>query len=1142
MIKFILALCTALPLPAQIATGSMFGAVRDPSGLAIAGVTVNAIHVTTGRERSVATGEAGSFVLSGLETGRYTLTFSASGFKKIERKDIALSSGDRLAIGDVTLEIGAVTEVISITAQGAAVQTQSAERAEVITPKQIENLLVRGRNVMDLAALLPGVVAGNPQEDLNSSSTLYVQGNRSTTNNITIDGVPATDMGNGSQLKLVVGQDNVSEVKILTSNYQAEYGRMSGSNIIMVTKSGTKEFHGLGSYFKRHEQFNANNFFNNRNGIAAPRYRYNTWTYNVGGPVTIPKLFNTSREKLFFFWGQEFWPTKFASTGQITVPTALEKNGDYSQTVELNGQRTVVRDPLANAPFAGNIIPSSRIDRNGQSLLKILPEPNFLDRRISAGQYNYVFVAPRDTPKKTNTLKLDYNLNASNSFSGSFNSFNEDHTGTIGLPSAGGINWPMSVKTWFTHPKSLTARYTRVFTPRLINEFHMGYLTQPARDTYTDDELKKITRETVGFTVGQFSPKANPLNVIPNATFGGIPGAVNITTEGRFPLYNEYKIYNFTDNVTYTRASHTLKAGIYLEHFSRDQKKTVAFNGAFDFGRNVNNPLDTNYAFANAALGVFNNYSEISGPAFMEVRQNAVEAFVQDNWRITKRLTLDYGVRFYWIPPLTEANDQISGFIPSRYDATKAARLIEPGFDAQGRRIGVHPVTGQQYVAAQIGAIAPNVGDSANGMVVAANDASAPRGLVPDRGLMFGPRLGFAYDVFGNGKTAVRGGIGVFYNRYTTENYFGQLVGQPPLLNTPQITYGEVSKLLSSSGLLYPTNVFGSDGIGKIPAVYNYSLAVQRDIGFQTILDVAYAGSLGRHLFWRRDINPIAMGANFDPRNFDRTQPGRALPAAFLRPLKGYNNITLMEGASGSNYHSLQVSAKRRFAKGLDFGLAWTWSKVLDYNDTDTQAISPLVPVRQWNYGLADFDRTHVLVLNYIWDVPQVRTQSTPLKMVFNGWQFSGITSFISGQPLPVGYSTTTAVDITGTPSQDARIDVLSNPVLPKSERTFDRNFRTDAFRLPARGTVGTAAKTLIRGPGINNFDVALFKNFPIRESIRMQFRWELYNAFNHTQFSGLDNAARFNPANGDQANARFGQFTAARTPRQMQLSLRLYF
>jgi hypothetical protein len=279
------------------------------------------------------------------------------------------------------------------------------------------------------------------------------------------------------------------------------------------------------------------------------------------------------------------------------------------------------------------------------------------------------------------------------------------------------------------------------------------------------------------------------------------------------------------------------------------------------------------------------------------------------------------------------------------------------------------------------------------------------------------------------------------------------------------------------------------------------------------------------------------MGRRFDPAFQDPTRPG----TAFLTPIRGYTSIIQYEAAASSSYHSLQVTANRRFTKGVQFGVSWAWSKAMDFNDDDRSGISPFVSPRVWNYGLASFDRTHVLKVSWIWDVPTISSQNPVAKEVFNNWHISGMPSFVSGSPLGIGWSSVTGVDVTGTPSQGARTVVTGNPVLPKSDRTFSRNFVTDVFQMPAVGTVGNAAKTLIRGPGINTWDVGLFKSFPIKEPVNLQFRWEMYNAFNHTQFSGLDTTARFD-AQGKQVNQQFGQFTSARSPRIMQFALRFSF
>ncbi len=1139
-----LLLCLCAGAVAQIVTGSISGTVTDPAGLAVPAAQIVLVHPETGKERRVESNERGDFVISGLDAGRYRLSIAASGFKKTELQSIQLPTGERLPLGELKLDIGQLTETVTVTGRAAIVQSQTAERADVITSAQVENLAIRGRNVQDLMSLLPGVVTGTPQEGLSSTSSINVQGARSTMNNISVDGVPATDMGNGSQLKLTVSQDAVAEVKMLVSNYQAEFGRMAGSNIQIVTKSGTRDFHGLFSWFKRHEQFNANSFFNNQLGLPKGRYRYNTYTYNVGGPVILPWTgFNRNRDKLFFFFHQEFWPTQGVSSGQVTVPTALERQGNFSQTVDVNNRAIVVRDPYnKNTPFPGNIIPASRTNESGLALLKFFPEPNFTDRNVSKGQYNYVFQDPNRTPKRTTTLKVDYNVNPNNTLVFGYSLFKDVSEGAYGTTTASG-NWPILRKNWTSQGKSTTLRYTRILSPTVLNEFSFGWLNQPADNFYQESDLKRMQRDTVGFKVGQFTPSANPLKIIPSATFGGIPGAANIATEGRFPLYNRYHLVNFSDNLTVLRGGHSFKFGTYVETFYRHQKKSVNFVGSFNFATSTTNPLDTGYAYANAALGVFNTYSEISGEAWMKVRTGGYEFFAQDNWKVSRKLTFDYGLRLYLLLPIWEMDNFMAGYVPSRFDSSKPIRLIEPALNAQGVRIGVNPINGQTYSAAQIGAIAPGTADSSNGMLVAGKDPNYPRAMIDSRGIQWGPRLGFAYDLTGNGKMALRGGFGIFYNRFFTEVFSNTLVGQPPLLNEPVINFGEINTFLSSSGLLYPQAVFSADRSGKLPMLMNFSLSVQRDIGWGTVVDVGYAGSLGRHLQWRRDINPIPMGANFDPRNVDPTlSGGRPLPPAFLRPIRGYNAITSMEGAASSNYHSLQLTARRRFLKNFQFGLAYTWSKALAYNDSDTETISSLVNARTWSYGLADYDRTHNLQINYVWDGPRFNGQHVIKRYLLGNWSISGITSFVSGQPEAIGLTTTTAVDFTGTASQGARVVLTGSPVLPKSERTFSRAFRTDVARMPAVGTIGNAAINNFRGPGINNWDLAVFKNFQVRERLRLQFRWELYNAFNHTQFSGLDVTARFDPATGQQVNSRMGQYIAARSPRTMQFALRASF
>ncbi|MCL5742671.1 MAG: TonB-dependent receptor, partial [Acidobacteria bacterium] len=636
---------------AQTTSGTIVGSLRDSSDLAVANAEVQLRQTTTGATRQNTTNERGDFTFTNVVPGEYEIAISVPGFKKLERKSINLTASETLSLGALRLEVGAVTETVTVAAQGASVQTASSERAGTIVTSQVENLAIRGRNVPALAKLLPGVVLTSESDLVDITNNIRALGGRSTMNNVSLDGVSMNDIGNNNGSSMYVSMDAVSEVKILLSNYAAEYGRLSGANVQIVTKSGTRDFHGLGSYFKRHEQFNANNYFNNRLGLPKAVYRYNTWNYSLGGPIYIPGKFNRNREKLFFFWSQEFWPIKnTGNVGQVTVPTELERGGDFSQSLDLNGKLIAIKDPTTGQPFPGNFVPASRVDTNGRALLKVFPLPNFLNTSISARRYNYIFQETKPNPKRTQTLRVDYNLDSKNTINGSYSFRNDDQTGALGIGTSGSTNWPQMVKTFYSKAELSSIRYTRIINPTLVNEFNFGHATRPQGDRAAEDQIKKNQRDTAGFLSGQFHPEHNPLNILPNATFGGVSNAANLFVEQRFPHIADHTIWSFTDSLAKTWGPHLLKTGIYVDRFSTNRKLYGVFNGSFSFDRNVNNPLDTGYAYTNAMLGIFNSYTESSDVAFRHYRLGNLEWFAQDNWKINRKLTVDLGVRFYWIP------------------------------------------------------------------------------------------------------------------------------------------------------------------------------------------------------------------------------------------------------------------------------------------------------------------------------------------------------------------------------------------------------------------------------------------------------------------------------------------------------------
>src|SRR6266542_2065012 len=531
---------------AQSVTGTIEGNILDPSRLAIVGAEVRLVQVQTEFVRIAQSDQNGRFFFGSVQPAEYRLEVSASGFKRMQRGRIFLSAAQTLSAGDIAMEVGAVNESIEVAAQAANVETQSAERSGLLTGNQVERLAIRGRNITSLVSLLPGVVDTIQPEQMQQNWNFYVLGSRQNTNNVSLDGATLNAVGNNFNSVVTVSMDAVAEVKVLTSNYQAEYGRLSGADIQLITKSGTREFHGLASYWKRHEQFNANSFFNNRLGIPKAPYRFNTWNYNVGGPIFIPKKLNTDRQKLFFFWSQEFWPQRIPQAlQQGTVPTALERKGDFSQSLDLNNRLIVVRDPSTRQPFAGNIIPAARFNSSGAALLNVFPQPNQLNRAITGGNYNYVNQDVQDTPQRTETLKLDYNLRASDQFA-----FNFTHRRTEMKGALDGTNWPQIYEDNINEGWLYILRHQHIFGLTLINEANISFSTRPWNATIDAASLEANSRHKAGFTLGQFYPNINPLDLIPNAQFGGVPRAAQPNLDGRTPLTTTHKIFVLSDNVT----------------------------------------------------------------------------------------------------------------------------------------------------------------------------------------------------------------------------------------------------------------------------------------------------------------------------------------------------------------------------------------------------------------------------------------------------------------------------------------------------------------------------------------------------------------------------------------------------------------
>ena len=1128
---------------AQNVTSAVTGLVTDPSRFGIAAASTRLTDQATGRVLVAETWVDGTFTYPSVPAGTYTLRIETQGFKILEIKDVVVNANEVRALGKIVLQLGDVRESITVTAEAtlAAVQLASGERSGLVSGAQLNDIALKGRDFWAMLQTLPGVVddGSEGRETINWTDNrgTYINGGSDQSKNYSVDGIFSLNTSNSTTV-IQPNMDATAEVSVLTTNYQAEYGRMSSGVISVITKSGTRDFHGSGWAYVRHEALNANNFFNNRTGTPKSRYRYQIYGYSIGGPLYIPRKFNTDKNKLFFFFSQEFDPiTTDYGTMFSTMPTGLERRGDFSHSYDVNGALIVIKDPLTGKQFPGNLIPSDRISGIGQSLLNSFPLPNYTDPNPqNRYQWNYRSTFSARTPLSNTVLRLDYNPFQTLSVSYRLVR-NTQKTQPPWNNWEIGNNFLLTPMKEFTPGTSHLVQLTKVFSPTIINEAKFAYTLSNVSSDYAD--RSKVMRSATGNLPQLYSDSGSP-DFSPDISFGSYPANAATLSLGPGDWYWRGTQYSFIDNLSKVWSKHTLKVGLAVDYYRANARDTRSlWRGAYSFARDTNNPFDSNDGFSNALLGTFDTYTELTARAKKNTVLKVIEEYIQDNWRVTKGLTLDLGVRFVSQPPEFDRNSgAVARFDPSLFVSGKSPVLYVPALDPSGQRVGMDPTTRTLVPAAYIGLFVPNTGNPADGSAVCGSDGY-PAGCFKRNWIFAAPRFGFAYDLFGSGKTGLRGGFGIFYDT-PDANSFESSEGNPPVSYIPVQYYGNLSTMSSSTGLIGPSTLSSQAGGGRLrlPTTMNFSLGIQHQAPKNFVVDVSYVGSQVRHLLLTREINAIPMFARFDPANADPTLPGKPLPDDFLRRYIGYSSITSYEMTGTSSYHSLQAALNRRFASGLQLGIAYTFSKALGATGT-----SPYFSTRKWMYGPLPQDRRHVFVASYVYELPRIGTKTgfKPAGWILDNWQVSGMTSFATGAPVTPGFSTTDGQDITGS-SEDARVTVVGNPNLPENQRSFYRNFNTNAFVRTPQGSFGNAGIGILREPGVNNWDLAISKNFPLwAEQRYLRFRAEFFNAWNHTQFSNVDTTAAFNQA-GQQVNPTFGAFTAARSPRIIQLSARVSF
>jgi len=1028
---FFMSLASSGALFAQSDLGTISGFVKDPSGATVPNAKV-AVRNNTAVERQVVTNESGYYAITNLPPGLYTLSAEAPGFQKFQSTDNKLDPSGHLSI-DVTVSVGSATQIVQVTASTATLQTESSTVQELITRQQIDSLELNGRNPIWLAALVPGA-RGTTLANLNFGFTqgpANFNGSRNPENLITFDGAPATrTRSNGTSLG-AADVDSTQEVQILTADYAAEYGRSSGAQIRVTTKTGTNQFHGAAYEYLRNTALNANTWARNANPVTAftAPVHYNQFGYNIGGPFYIPNYFNTSKTKVFWYWGQEWLKYHFEesgstlpSAGLLLVPSAKMRQGDFSELLNPNNPYVTrkdssgnkipvfIKDPQSANPctvtdqsgcFAGNIIPPTRLSPNGVGILNAWPAPN-LTSFIGGGNW---FAAKLHTfDQRKDTAAVDVNLTERQRLR-----FRATNYAYLEYQPLDG-NTDRTPKFFDRPNKTGSLDYVWTISPSKVNEVlitaSQDIVRIPVDAANFFDRTQACAQSTVPcnlnypyiFPQGKLIPTRIP--TVNMSNFSGLSG-------GPYPSHSSGPIYGLSDSFTWIRGNHTLKFGVLFERSGENDNDEINVqacptctnnqNGQFLF--TDNRAGGTGVAVANAALGLFDTYSEIGHRAYTIFRANMWEGFAQDSWKATPKLHIDLGVRYSVIVPYHALWGNMIVFDPRFYDRSKAV-TIDP---KTGLIVGtIDPKTG---LVAGTGA------DVYNGMVIPGSGfPSSAMGRVPEAssGLYndlfhhvpdhysdihwrdIQPRLGIAYQL--NNRTVLRAGSGRFITRLgVSDSVF--LGGNPPFQPNASVANGVADNPGAGGAASIPLVVTSQSKTFRNPEAWNWNFTVEREMFWKSILSVGYVGRRGLHLQRESDIN--------QPTTAVRAANPLVNPNA-LRPFLGFGSIRQTDNVASSRYNSLQAAWNRRFTDGLMFGVSYTLSKSMD-DGSNQRDVVPDTYDTSMLWGPSEFDARHILVINYLYELPFFKDRAKLSGKLLGGWQISGITQFQTGLPCSIG-------------------------------------------------------------------------------------------------------------------------------------------
>jgi hypothetical protein len=932
--------------------------------------------------------------------------------------------------------------------------------------------------------------------------------------------------------------DTIAEINVVTNTASAAVGHSGGAAVTVTTKGGTKEFHGSAYTFIRNESLNARGWSANSTAanaaIRKSTYRYNIDGFTLGGPVWIPKHWNIDKNKLFFFAAEEHQNTKSGANANqnFTVPTALERTGDFSQSISNTGASFVIYDPATGGQynggtaFPGNKIPASRFNSDGVKLLNLLPLPNNI---TSDHTFNYTqAVIPSTKPELLGTYKFDYNINDRWR---AFLRYTRDYYTALNPYGNGSFN---SLGQGWAVRKGMGAAFNLATTisPTFTNEFTMGM----SQNLIPNDPVlnNNYTLTKLGLSFNPLFPNAVLADEGPSVSFGGNYISNTPSLGSSSPNFADNTNFSFIDNLSKVFTNHTITGGFSIERDRKDQSNGSG-NGSLNFSTNSNNTTDTGYTWADTLTGNFNTYSQVTQQRTGKYRFTNGEWYIADTWKVSRKLTIDGGVRFYLMQPIYDAKGELGNFLPNLsngigFNPATAVRLYQHQVNpANGKTMAWDPLTNTFANPVFYGNVIPGSGNPIDGFYLEGTNG-VPRGLVNSRGVQVGPALGFAYAL--NSKTVIRGGGRIAYDRVQGNPWYTCL-GIPPTTHVATLEYGNLNTLASTPSLYSPVSP-GNNGAGMaldghIPTVYSYNMSIQRELPFGIVSEASYVGNLNRHLFELINVNLAPFGSMWLPQNQDPSYTGvntldgtHALPVNFYRPMQGVGALNLGTWGGSANYNSLQVTARRR-TRGLTFQLAYTFSKALGTADSIYNAVAIPGAVRQANYGRLAYDRNQVLVVSYTYTFPRpVRGTSAVLnnfvtRTIFNDWQVSGITTLRQGGPYTLNYSVlnqTLSTLLTGTSDIGPRATIIGNPFTVSGGKNLLDEFNLGVITQTNKGSHGNdSGFDYMSNPWYWNTDMGIFKNVPIKKdnlSRYVQFRIEFYNIENHTNWGGVGSSVQY--------------------------------